>query len=172
MFQVFFAPCSGAWKSFALCYGMRLMGKLAHEAAVRPDLRIGTRPQFPRGFSLPAETLRLSVKCIMYGTALIMRHLPRGGKRKLLKCVLAGAPRLWCIGMYEKLAYKGFTSTPRYDIEGRVIYGTTDEIDGFASYEAKRADGVETAFCNAVDDHIDACEESGVDPKPKLLMLA
>ena len=101
---------------------------------------------FPRGFSLPAETLRLSVKCIMYGTALIMRHLPRGGKRKLLKCVLAGAPRLWCIGMYEKLAYKGFTSTPRYDIEGRVIYGTTDEIDGFASYEAKRADGVETAF--------------------------
>lgn len=71
----------------------------------------------------------------MYGTALIMRHLPHGGKRKLL-------------------------------------YGTIDEIDGFASYEAKRADGVETAFCNAVDDYIDACEESGADPKPKLLMLA
>lgn len=66
--------------------------------------------------------------------------------------------------MYEKLACKGFTSTPRYDFEGKVIYGTIDEIDGFASYEAKRAD--------AVDDYIDACEESGVDPKPKLLMLA
>lgn len=70
--------------------------------------------------------------------------------------------------MYEKLAYKGFTSTPRYDIEGKVIYGTIDEIDGFASYKAKRADEVETTFCNAVDDYIDACEESGVDPKPRL----
>ncbi len=59
--------------------------------------------------------------------------------------------------MCEKLACKGFTSTPRYDIEGKVIYGTIDEIDGFASYEAKRADGVETAFRNAVDDYIDAC---------------
>ena len=74
--------------------------------------------------------------------------------------------------MCEKLACKGFTSTPRYDIEGKVIYGTIDEIDGFASYEAKRADGVETAFRNAVDDYIDACGESGVDPKPKLLMPA
>ena len=110
----------------------------------------------------------------MYGTALIMCHLPHGGKRKLLKCVLAGTPRLLGrrIGMYEKLAYKGFTSTPRYDIEGKVIYGTIVEIAGFASYEAKRADEVETAFRNAVDDYIDACEESGVDPKPKLLMLA
>ena len=174
MFQVLFVPCSEAWKSFVLCYGMRPMSKLAHEVAVRPDLRIGTRPQLPRGFSLPAEALRLSVKCIMFGTALIMRHLSHGGKRKLVKCVLAGTPKLLgrCFGMYEKLAYKGFTSTPRYDIEGKVIYGTIDEIDGFASYEAKRADEVETAFRNAVDDYIDACEESGVDPKPKLLMLA
>lgn len=119
---------------------------------------------------MPAEALRLSVKCIMRGTALIMRHLPHGGKRKLVKCVPAGIPR--GAGMYEKLAYRGFTSTPRYDIEDKVIYGTIDEIDGFASYEEKRADGVETAFCNAVDDYIDACEESGVDPKPKLLILA
>lgn len=69
--------------------------------------------------------------------------------------------------MYEKLACKGFISTPRYDIEGKVIYGTIDEIDGFASYEAKRAAEVETAFRNAVDDYIDACEESGVDPNPR-----
>lgn len=110
----------------------------------------------------------------MFGTALILWHLPHGGKRELIKCVLAGTPRLLgrCFGVYEKLAYKGFTSTPRYDIEGKVIYDTIDEIDGFASYEAKRAAEVETAFRNAVDDYIDACEESGVDPKSKLLMLA
>lgn len=110
----------------------------------------------------------------MFGTALIMCHLSHSGKRELIKCVLAGAPRLLGrrIGMYEKLAHKGFTSTPRYDIEGKVIYGTIDEIDRFASYKAKRADEVETTFCNAVDDYIDACEESGVGPKPKLLMLA
>ena len=57
--------------------------------------------------------------------------------------------------MYEKLAYKGFTSTPRYDIEGKVIYGTIDEIDGFASYEAKML-AVGRALMS----------------KPKLLMLA
>ena len=74
--------------------------------------------------------------------------------------------------MYRKLAYKGFTSTPRYDIGNKVIYGTIDEIDGFASYEAETADGVETAFRDAVDDYIDACKESGVDPKPRLLMMA
>lgn len=127
MFQVLFVPCSEAWKSFVLCYGMRPMSKLAHEVAVRPDLRIGIRPQLPRGFSLPAEALRLGAKCIMCGIASIIRYLPHGGKGEFLKCVLAGIPR--CIGMYEKLAYKGFTSTPRYDIEGKVIYGTIDEID-------------------------------------------
>lgn len=74
MFQVFFVPCSKAWKGFVLCYGMKAMSKLAHEVAVRPDLRIGTRPQLPRGFSLPAEALRF----IMFGAALILCHLPNG----------------------------------------------------------------------------------------------
>jgi hypothetical protein len=94
MFQVLFVPCSEAWKSFVLCYGMRPMSKLAHEVAVRPDLRIGIRPQLPRGFSLPAEALRLGAKCIMCGIASIIRYLPHGGKGELLKCVLAGIPRL------------------------------------------------------------------------------
>ena len=85
------------------------------------------------------------------------------GNSKAIRKVLA------CM---RNLPTKGSRQPPRYDFEGKVIYGTIDEIDGFASYEAKRADEVETAFRNAVDDYIDACEESGVDPKPKLLMLA
>ena len=74
--------------------------------------------------------------------------------------------------MFEKLVYKGFSSTPRYDIEDKVIYGTVDDIEGLAEYESGTLDGVERAFRDAVDDYIDACAEAGVPPKPKLLVLA
>lgn len=48
--------------------------------------------------------------------------------------------------MCEKLACKGFTSTPRYDIEGKVIYGTIDEIDGFAHMKRKGLMGLKLHF--------------------------
>ena len=66
--------------------------------------------------------------------------------------------------MSERLFYKGFTSTPMYDIEDRVVYGTLDGIDGFAEYESRTLDGVEQAFRDTVDDYIDGCREAGVLP--------
>lgn len=73
--------------------------------------------------------------------------------------------------MYDKLCYKGFTSTPRYSIEDEVIYGLIDDIDGFYSYEASRPCDVRQAFMDAVDDYIDTCEELGVRHEPKLLVV-
>lgn len=174
MFQVLFVPCSEAWKSFVLCYGMRPMSKLAHEVAVRPDLRIGIRPQLPRGFSLPAEALRLGAKCIMCGIASIIRYLPHGGKGELLKCVLAGIPRLLkgALACARNLPAKGSRQLLDTTLKARSSTARSTKSMDSLHMKRKRADGVETAFRNAVDDYIDACGESGVDPKPKLLMLA
>ncbi len=64
--------------------------------------------------------------------------------------------------MYKKLVYKGFSSTPKYDIENKIIYGVVDDIDGFAEYESPTLSGVEQAFRDTVDDYIDGCREAGI----------
>ena len=68
--------------------------------------------------------------------------------------------------MYKKLVYKGFSSTPKYDIENKIIYGVVDDIDGFAEYESPTLSGVEQAFKDTVDDYIDGCREAGAPARP------
>lgn len=60
----------------------------------------------------------------------------------------------------ERMAYKGFESTPKHDAERGVFYGLVDGIDGLCEYESETAEGVEKAFRDAVDDYLDACRES------------
>lgn len=61
----------------------------------------------------------------------------------------------------ERMAYKGFESTPKHDEEEEgVFYGLVDDVDGLCEYESETAEGVEKAFRDAVDDYIDACRES------------
>lgn len=60
----------------------------------------------------------------------------------------------------ERMAYKGFESTPKRDDECGVFYGLVDGIDGLCEYESETAEGVEKAFRDAVDDYLDACRES------------
>ena len=60
----------------------------------------------------------------------------------------------------ERMAYKGFESTPKHDEEEGVFYGLVDDVDGLCEYESETAEGVEKAFRDAVDDYIDACRES------------
>ena len=61
----------------------------------------------------------------------------------------------------ERMAYKGFESTPKHDEEEEgVFYGLVDDIDGLCEYESETAEGVEKAFRDAVDDYLDACRES------------
>lgn len=67
----------------------------------------------------------------------------------------------------KTLVYKGFSSTPKYDIARKVVYGLVDNIDGLCEYESETARGVEQAFRDAVDDYIDACLESAILPTPE-----
>ena len=60
----------------------------------------------------------------------------------------------------ERMAYKGFESTPKHDEGDGVFYGLVDDVDGLCEYESETAEGVEKAFRDAVDDYIDACRES------------
>lgn len=60
----------------------------------------------------------------------------------------------------ERMAYKGFESTPKHDEEEGVFYGLVDDVEGLCEYESETAEGVEKAFRDAVDDYIDACRES------------
>lgn len=60
----------------------------------------------------------------------------------------------------ERMAYKGFESTPKHDEGEGVFYGLVDDVDGLCEYESETAEGVEKAFRDAVDDYIDACRES------------
>lgn len=59
----------------------------------------------------------------------------------------------------EKLRYKGITSTPKYSIPDRVIYGKLDLDDTLFLWESETLEGVESAFHEAVDDHIEMCAE-------------
>ena len=38
------------------------------------------------------------------------------------------------MAMYEKLFYKGFSSTPLYSVRDKVIYGRLDGVDDFIFY--------------------------------------
>lgn len=60
----------------------------------------------------------------------------------------------------DRMAYKGYESTPKHDAECGVFYGLVDGIDGLCEYESETAEGIEKAFRDAVDDYIDACRES------------
>lgn len=60
----------------------------------------------------------------------------------------------------ERMAYKGFESTPKHDEGEGVFYGLVDDVDGLCEYESETAEGIEKAFRDAVDDYIDACRES------------
>lgn len=60
----------------------------------------------------------------------------------------------------DRMAYKGFESTPKHDEEEGIFYGLVDGVDGLCEYESETAEGIEKAFRDAVDDYIDACRES------------
>ena len=63
------------------------------------------------------------------------------------------------IGM-ERMAYKGFESTPKHSAEDGMFYGTVDDVDAVVMYDSETAAGLEAAFMEAVDDYLDFCEGS------------
>lgn len=73
--------------------------------------------------------------------------------------------------MFEKLCYKGFSSTPQYSVRDRIIYGRLDNVSDHVFYEADTPAEVEEAFKNAVDDYLDVCREEGRHPEGQMLVL-
>lgn len=62
--------------------------------------------------------------------------------------------------MFDRLYYKGFTSTPKYSAEDDMFYGTVDDVDAVVIYDSETAVGLKAAFMEAVDDYLDFCEGS------------
>ena len=60
----------------------------------------------------------------------------------------------------ERMAYKGFTSTPKHSAEDGMFYGTVDDVDAVVIYDSETEAGLEAAFMEAVDDYLDFCRES------------
>ena len=60
----------------------------------------------------------------------------------------------------ERMAYKGFTSTPKHSAEDGMFYGTVDGVDAVVMYDSETEAGLEAAFMEAVDDYLDFCRDS------------
>lgn len=65
----------------------------------------------------------------------------------------------------EKLNYKGYSTTVRYDSESRRLHGKIDGISDFVNYVASDIMEVEEEFHSAVDDYLDFCKE--IDKVPE-----
>ena len=72
----------------------------------------------------------------------------------------------------ERVAYKGFESTPKHSAEDGMFYGTVDGVDAVVMYDSETAAGLEAAFMEAVDDYLDFCEESMTVPTGRAMALA
>lgn len=72
--------------------------------------------------------------------------------------------------MFEKLCYKGFSSTSLYSVSDRIIYGRLDNVSDHVFYEADTPAEVEQAFKNVVEDYLDVCREEGREPQGRMLV--
>ncbi len=60
----------------------------------------------------------------------------------------------------KRMAYKGFTSTPKRSAEDGMFYGTVDDVDAVVMYDSETEAGLEAAFMEAVDDYLDFRRDS------------
>lgn len=63
------------------------------------------------------------------------------------------------------LEYKGYYSVVTYDAEDQVLHGKIEMITDLVTFEADRADEVENAFHEAVDDYLEMCEALSKEPQ-------
>ena len=63
------------------------------------------------------------------------------------------------------LKYKDYWATVEYVPEEQILHGRVEGINDLITFEAVRADEVEDAFHEAVDDYLAFCEEIGKTPQ-------
>lgn len=66
--------------------------------------------------------------------------------------------------MNNLLHYRGFTSFIEVDAEDGGISGKIADISDVVGFHANEADGIFTAFEEAVDDYIESCARIGKQP--------
>lgn len=66
--------------------------------------------------------------------------------------------------MSDMLKYKGYQGSVLFSKEDRVFHGKVEFIRALISYEGTDVDSLEAAFCEAVDDYLELCEEQGIAP--------
>ena len=66
------------------------------------------------------------------------------------------------------LRYKGYTATVGVDLNVNVLTGRVQDIRTVIVFEADKVSGLQHAFEEAINDYLDDCKESGIQPeKPR-----
>ena len=63
------------------------------------------------------------------------------------------------------MEYKGYYTSVLYDAEDQVLHGKIELINDLVTFEAERADEVEKAFHEAVDDYLEMCKALSKEPQ-------
>ncbi|MGE0501407.1 MAG: type II toxin-antitoxin system HicB family antitoxin [Rhizobiaceae bacterium] len=61
--------------------------------------------------------------------------------------------------------YKGYSGSIEFDDEDMVFHGRVLGIRDIVTFEAETAEELVKAFRDSVDDYLDFCKESGVEPQ-------
>jgi len=61
--------------------------------------------------------------------------------------------------MANTIEYKGYIGSVEYSPEDKCFFGKLEMIDDLVTFEANRADELETNFQKTVDEYIQACKE-------------
>jgi hypothetical protein len=64
--------------------------------------------------------------------------------------------------MSDMLNYKGYIGSVLFSKEDRVFHGNVEFVRSLINYEGTDIDSLEAAFCQAVDDYLELCEEQRV----------
>lgn len=70
--------------------------------------------------------------------------------------------------MTKTLTYKGYIGSIEIDIESNSIFGKILHINDLVTYEATTPGGLKAEFELAVDDYLDLCKQTGLEPEKSL----
>ena len=66
--------------------------------------------------------------------------------------------------MTDQFEYKGYLGSAEIDIKGKALVGKLLFTRDVIAYSATTIEGLQKAFCEAVDEYLQTCEELGDTP--------
>ena len=67
--------------------------------------------------------------------------------------------------MNNLMEYKGYYGTVEFSATDNILFGKVIGVKGLISYEGNSVDSLKEDFISAVDDYLETCAESGVEPE-------